>query len=423
MRDAGKLDLSVLLSDAANVAENGFVIDAKLADHIAITKEIADFPPTASLLYNNGKPLQEGDLLLQADLAKTYRSIAADGIGHFYGGPFAEAVESWMNANGGIVNANDFARYQIKQRETVKTIYRGHTIIGFPPPSSGGVHVAQILNMIERFNLKQTHRLNPVQHHHIIAEAMKLAFADRAYWLGDPDFAKVPRGLIDSNYARSLSLRIDPTRTIAVGQHGSPPRADEDIFGKHTTHIATADAEGNWVAITTTLNTRFGSKVVIPGTGVIMNNQMDDFAAQPGVPNAYGLIGAEANSIAPGKRPLSSMSPTIVLRDGQPVMTVGAAGGPTIISQVVQIIVNHVDLGMTLPQAVAAARVHHQWRPDKLYVEPALGETMIDRLKAMGHSRVDVRKLGRSQAILLRDDGTMIGVTDPRIEGLAAGID
>jgi len=243
---------------------------------------------------------------------------------------------------------------------------------------------------------------------------MKIAFADRAHWLGDPDYVDVPRGLIDKHYAKELAKGIDLKKSSLVIKHGTPPKADTDIFGKHTTHIATADKEGNWVAITTTVNTGFGSKVIVPGTGVILNNQMDDFSVQPGTPNAYRLVGAEANSISPGKRPLSSMSPTVVLRGDVPVLTTGAAGGPTIITQVLQTLVNYLDVGMPLRDALAAPRIHHQWAPDRLFVETALDEKVKKSLKAKGHSLLERQYMGSSQAISY-GDGSFVSVSEPRI--------
>jgi gamma-glutamyltranspeptidase/glutathione hydrolase len=238
-----------------------------------------------------------------------------------------------------------------------------------------------------------------------------------------PSFAKVPRGLIDKAYASKLAAQIVRDRATAVEKHGTPPGATADLFDHHTTHIAAADAAGNWVAITATINLRFGSKVIVPGTGVLLNNEMDDFSIQPGVPNAFGLVGAEANAIAPGKRPLSSMSPTIVLKNGKPILTVGAAGGPRIITQAVLTIVNQVDREMDLPAAVAEPRFHHQWRPDLLYVERPLLETKIGRdLVSLGHAVAELEFPGVSQAVGLGADGkTLIGVADPRYGGKAVG--
>jgi len=284
------------------------------------------------------------------------------------------------------------------------------------------VHVAQILNMLESFDLKKLHASDPVKFNHVVAEAMKLAFADRAYWLGDSDYVKVPRGLLDKKYAAALAARIDIDKTTAVTSHGTPPGSDGDFFGKHTTHVAAADKAGNWVAITTTVNTPFGSKVIVPGLGVIMNNQMDDFSIAPGQPNAFGLVGGQNNAIAPGKRPLSSMSPTFVLKDGKPVMTVGAAGGPKIITQAVWAIVNHLDLGMSIGDTVARPRIHHQWSPDQLLVEDTLEHKTATGLTAKGHRIVRSDVVGISQAISYdANNKEFTGAHDPRTPGKARG--
>lgn len=325
-----------------------------------------------------------------------------------------------MRDNGGLIVRSDFEKYEIKLRESIRTTYRGYEIVGFPPPSSGGVHVAQILNMLERFDLKSM-GAGTADFVHVVAETMKLAFADRAYWLGDPDFAPVPRGLVSKEYAATLAKRIRLDQASEVARHALPPNPESDIFGRHTTHFSTADGDGNWVACTATINTTFGSKVVVPETGVMLNNQMDDFSAQPGVANFFGLIGAEANAVAPGKRPLSSMSPTIVLQNGRPILSVGAAGGPTIISQVVLAIVNVIDFGMDPDAALAQARFHHQWRPDELRVEKRMDQEVIRELERRGHKVLPVDSLGAAQAV--GADGKarrLVGAHDPRVEGKAA---
>jgi gamma-glutamyltranspeptidase/glutathione hydrolase len=424
LQHAGHLKLKDIFNPAADLADRGFELDAHYVKKIAsVSKDLAKFPASRSIfLDESGKPLEPGHVLKQPDLAATYRAIARDGPDFFYRGPFAAAVDGWMKQNHGLVTAADFANYQIRLREPLVTTYRGYTLIGFPPPSSGGVHVAQILNILENFDLAALNRQNPALRYHVVAEAMKLAFADRAYWLGDPDFTKVPRGLVDKQYAKTLASRIDLHRAIKVDTHGDPPAADANVFEKHTTHITAADAAGNFVAITATVNTTYGSKVVIPGTGVVMNDQMDDFSIQPGVPNAFGLVGADGNSVAPGKRPLSSMSPTIVLKNNQPFLTLGAAGGPTIINQVLQILVNHLDLGMPLPDAVAAPRIHHQWRPNLLYVEPNIDGAIVTQLKQMGHDVKPREAIGVSQASIRLASGAFISVHDPRAPGKAAGV-
>ncbi len=305
LQQCGKLPLKDLLEPAAKLAEGGFPIDSVNAGKLAAQAEnLAKFAGTRSVLLKADRsPWAKGHKLVQKGLAKTYRAIAAEGIDWFYRGPFAAKVGKWMADNGGVLTAEDFAAYQPVEREPLESTYRGWTIIGFPPPSSGGVHVAEMLNMLEHFDVSAEYRKDPARALNIIAQAMDLAFADRAYWLGDPDFAQVPRGLTDRGYAAELAKRIDPEHAIEIESHGEPPAAADDVFGeKHTTHIAAADSEGNWVAMTQTINLTYGSKVIVPGTGVMLNDEMDDFSAQPGVANAFGLIGGENNAVQPGKR-------------------------------------------------------------------------------------------------------------------------
>ena len=415
----GKLPLRFHLETAATVAEEGFAIPAAYAGRIRATaRGLKRFPASKALLLKpDGSPKSTGDLLKQPDLARTYRAIAQKGTGWFYGGPFASKTEVWMKKNGGILAARDFADYKTTSPPPVRTTYRGHTILGMQPPSSGGVHVAQILNILEHFDLAKMDSKS-ADFYHVITEAMKLAFADRAHWLGDPAFAKVPRGLVDKAYAKKLAARIRMNRATPVKTHGTPPRSTDHLYGKHTTHFSCADGEGNWVAITATVNTSFGSKVIIPGTGVIMNNEMDDFSIAPGVPNAFGLIGAEANAVAPGKRPLSSMSPTIVLKDGKPILAVGAAGGPTIITQTLLAIIHTVDFGRPLKEALAQPHFHHQWVPDQIRIEKKVGEKVFAELRLRGHTLKVYDRMGATQAVGLRD-GKFEAAHDPRLKGKA----
>jgi gamma-glutamyltranspeptidase/glutathione hydrolase len=424
LKEHGKLKLADLVRPAAELAERGFPLDKSSASALARNaKQLRKFSGDGvSLLKPDGSPYAQGEILKQPDLARTYRGIAENDVDSFYRGPFASAVGQWMAEHGGVLSADDFANYQPVTREPLVTTYRGRTIVGFPPPSSGGVHVAQILNMLEGFDLKAVQTRSEGEYTHILAESMKLAFADRAFWLGDSDFVRVPRGLVDKDYARQLAAKIDPAKMKAVAGHGLPPQSDERVFSKHTTHVAAADAEGNWVAMTQTVNTAYGCLVIVPGTGVVLNNEMDDFAIAPGTPNAFGLVGAEANAVAPGKRPLSSMSPTIVLEDGQPIMSVGAAGGPTIISQVVQALVRRLDLGLPLDQAVGLPRIHHQWSPDAVRIESRLDPALQAALTARGHKLTPVGNMGVSQAIWFdKTSGQFLGVHDPRVPGKAAG--
>lgn len=417
----GRLSLAQIVGPAAQLAEAGFPIDAVFADKLAATAStLAQFEGSrAVFLKSDASPYQEGELLRQPDLAATLREIAKEGSDAFYKGRTAALTESWMKAHGGLLTASDFAAYEPRERQPILSQYRGCEIVGFPPPSSGGVHVSQILSMLDTFDLGQS---PPAERAHLTVEAMKLAFADRSHWLGDPDFVHVPQGLIDPAYIRSLSEKIDPAKSTPVDLPGQPPLADTDWFEKHTTHVSAADAEGTWVAMTSTINTSFGSKVVIPGTGLLLNNEMDDFSAQPGTPNAFRLVSGEANAVAPGKRPLSSMSPTLVLRDGKPFLSLGAAGGPTIITQVTQALLHVIDERMGIQDALAAPRLHHQWRPDVVRCEKTMPADIVALLQAKGHTLEMSDHLGVSQGVQFDPvTGRFTAAHDPRIPGLAAG--
>lgn len=412
---AGTRSLSMLLPPAAELAEQGFLVDRRYQQR---SKRVLDGlrrdnGSAAIFLDAQGQPWPIGHRLRQPDLAASYRKIAQEGIDWFYRGRYALALDQWMRDHGGVLRADDLDRYRPIQRQPIRSRYRGLTIVGFPPPSSGGIHVAEILNILEHFPLP---RLTAQKRLHLFAEAEKRAFADRAFWLGDSDFVPVPRGLLDRGYAAELAAGIDTEMTTPVAGAGTPPRAASDLFEHHTTHISSADLDGNWVAITATLNTSFGAKIVIPGTGIVLNNEMDDFAAAPGVPNSFGLVGAEANSVAPGKRPLSSMSPTLVLQRDEPLLSLGAAGGPTIISQVAQVLINRIDLKMPLDKALAAPRIHHQWRPDQLRVERRLTPRLRSALEKSGHHLRLVDGLGVSQAVGLDRSGHLQAVIEPRLK-------
>jgi len=453
VKNHGKKKLKDLILPAADIAENGFAVSQGFVNRLqSVATDLAKFEASRAIYLPDGKPPQAGDILKQTDLAKTYRAIAEQGSDWFYRGPFAQATEKWMRANGGIMTAADFAKYHIVLREPVRTTYRGREVVSFSPPSSGGVHVVQMLNILENFPMKT---FDEATRWHVIGETMKRAFADRAHWLGDPDYANVPRGLVSKEYAATLARQIKLDRASAVKQHGLPPGAESDFFTsatgragsplpaargnaeadahgvtrptddylhKHTTHWSVADAEGNWVAATATINTSYGSKVVIPGTGVVLNNEMDDFSVQPGVANAFGLLGAEANAVAPGKRPLSSMSPTIVLQDGQPIIAIGAAGGPKIISAVLVQLVAMLDLGMTPAAAMALPRLHQQWSPDELLVEKALPAEVKTALEQRGHVVTELNSLSVAHTVARGADGkSFVGAADPRAGGKAEG--
>jgi gamma-glutamyltranspeptidase / glutathione hydrolase len=421
LKSAGKLPLREHLLAAAKIAEEGFKIDSRYAANLrADADSLAKYPASAAVfLKPGGVAPSQGEILRQPDLAQTYRAIADNGLDWFYSGPFAQAAEAWMRENHGLITAADFKRYRAVLRQPISTEYRGFTVISFPPPSSGGVHLLEILNMLGTRDFSDQ-RFTPYDRAHFIIESMKLAFADRAYWLGDPDFVNVPQALIRPDYARSLAAKINLTNAATNVVHGVPVDAATDLFPKHTTHLSTADAEGNWVALTATINTHFGSKVVIPGTGVVMNNEMDDFSAQPGAANYFGLVGGEANAIAPGKRPLSSMSPTIVLKNRRPILALGAAGGPTIISQTLLNIVNVLDLGMDAQTAIDQPKYHDQWMPAEVEMEPGFAPEWVLELTRRGHRFRKVKNLGAAQAVSLAPDGkSLLGAADKRVGGAA----
>ena len=425
LREYGGKTLAELIQPAADLAERGFAVDESYVSRVR--RSLADLRKfegsRAAFLKPDGSAYAAGETLRQPDLARTYRAIASGGIDYFYRGEFAKTIDAWMVENKGVLRATDFAAYAPVKRQALISQYRGRTIIGMPPPSSGGLHVAQILAMLERFDLAS---MSDVDRATVIANAMSLAFADRAHWLGDPDFADVPRGLLDAEYLEARSKTIPTDRALAVESHGQPPKVDPELFErqdrKHTTHVSVADAQGNVCAITATVNTTFGSKVIVPGTGVILNNEMDDFSAQPGVPNSFKLVGNEANAVGPLKRPLSSMSPTIVLDEkGQPTIVVGAAGGPRIISQVLCVLVNLIDLKLSPTEAMKRPRLHHQWRPNELWIEKTAGSKMMAELKRRGFPLNEAKPGGATNLVVIDPStGRMTPVSEPRLKGKGA---
>ncbi len=421
----GKLPWRDLCSRAARIAADGFEITPSYAARIgSVGDDLARDPGARAIFLGpDGTALVAGAILRQPDLARSLEALGDGGPEWFYRGPFAGRVDAWMRAHGGILTAEDFAGYRALRRAPIVTAYRGREIVGFPPPSSGGIHVGQILSILGHFDLAGVGP-ESIDFRHVVAEAMKRAFADRARWLGDADQVPVPRGLVDPDYAAGLAAGIDLARATPVVSPGIPPRSGTDLFppAGHTTHWSVADAEGWWVACTATVNTAFGAKVVVPGTGIVLNDEMDDFVAEPGVPNAFGLVGGEANAIAPRKRPLSSMAPTLVLEGGRPVLAVGAAGGPTIISQVVLAIVQSLDHGATPEEALARPRFHHQWSPDTLRIERAAGPDAAAALRERGHDVDAVDGIGAASMVTRPDpDGPFGGAAEPRIPEATLG--
>ncbi len=415
------------LLGASQVAKDGFQIDVNYARNLRDSAdELGKFAESTRILLDaTGKPPAAGTLLKQTDLGTTLGNIAEGGAKWFYSGGFAERLDQFMRDSGGLLNANDLAAYKTVDRTPIRTNYRGHEVVGFPPPSSGGIHVAQMLGMLSHFDVKAIFAESPARGLHLLLEVMKRAMADRAHWLGDSDFADVPIGLLDTEYLRQRASDIDLEKALPVTSHGQPPNADTGLFGrqKHTTHLTTADREGNVVAITQTVNTSFGCKMIVPGTGVILNNEMDDFSIAPGVRNAFGLIGSAANAVAPGKRPLSSMSPTIVLGDsGKATFSYGVAGGPKIITTVLQVLVRTLDLGQSIDAAIAAERVHHQWSPDQAVCENAVPENVAQALRDRGHTVVRIKSGAVAQGVSIASDGKLTSASDPRVPSSALAV-
>jgi len=408
----GTLPLSQVVAPAAQLADRGFPVSETLAKILQQEKKtMGQWPATTAIFWKNGQPLQRGDLLVQKDLAQSLRLIGQQGARAFYEGAIAQKIAAEMAPHAGAITLQDLKSYKVAEREPVSGSYRGYQIVSMPPPSSGGVHLIQMLNMMERWPMKDW-GVNSARSVHHMAESMKLAYADRSEYLGDPDFVKVPlKGLTSKRYAEQLAAGISPTqaRDAKAIKPGQPQPYESD----QTTHFSVVDKTGNAVAVTYTLNTNFGSGIVAKGTGILLNNEMDDFSAKPGVANAYGLVGGDANAVAAGKRPLSSMMPTMVLQGGKPVLVTGSPGGARIITTVLQTVVNTIDYGMNPAEAAATPRFHHQWTPDELRIEKGFSNDTLALLRQWGHKVALKASMGRTQTIQLRD-GMLYGASDPR---------
>jgi gamma-glutamyltranspeptidase / glutathione hydrolase len=410
----GTMPLADVIAPAIRLAEQGVPVTAGLSDSLKASAERLQAWPSSSKIFfkEANAPYEPGDTLRQPDLAKSLRQISERGSDAFYKGEIARLIAGQMATVGGLITLEDMAAYQAVVREPVRGGYRGYEVVSMPPPSSGGVHIVQILNMLEGFPIGYLGH-NSAETIHLMAEAMKLAYADRSEYLGDSDFVDVPmKGLTSKAYAEALSKKINVNR--ATPSATIKPNDPAPFESDQTTHFSVVDSAGNAVANTYTINFSYGAGLVAEGTGILLNNEMDDFSAKPGVPNAYGLIGGDANAVEPGKRPLSSMSPTVVLKDGAPVLVTGSPGGSRIITTVLQMIMNVIDHEMNVAEASAAVRVHHQWLPDELRVEEGLGVDTIRLLEGRGH---DVRVqpvMGSTHSIARRGDGTLFGASDPR---------
>ncbi|HTR80083.1 MAG TPA: gamma-glutamyltransferase [Bacteroidota bacterium] len=422
-RRYGRLMRAEVIKPAIQLAEKGFHLHYRLADDLErMIPEFSRYRSSKKAFTRNGRPYKEGDLFRQPDLAKTLKRIKDKGRDGFYKGETAKLIIAEMKRGGGLIDADDLENYASIIRDPVRGTYRGYEIISVGPPSSGGVALVELLNILEGYNLSHA-GWNSSKSVHWMAEAMKRVYADRAEFLGDPDFVKVPVAWLTSKkYAEQCRLKIDSSKATPSDEisHGTQPRKESD----HTTHYSVVDRWGNCVSVTTTLNDPFGSKVVVTGAGFLLNDEMDDFSAKPGAPNEYGLTGSDANEIAPNKRMLSSMTPTIVLKDDEPFMIVGTPGGSTIVTTVAQVIINVVDYRMTIQEAIDAPRIHHQWLPDRLmYEERALSEDTIERLRTMGYSlHLRDNTTGLAEGILFdRKRGLLLGASDPRGYGEAVG--
>ena len=422
----GTMQRAQLLQPALDLARNGFPMSRDMAKSLAERRP--QFAPHAgsvrTFFKEDGAAYAPGEWFRQPDLAASLERIQRRGRAGFYAGETAELLVAEMVRGGGLITHEDLANYRSIWREPIRGAYRGHAIISMPPPSSGGVLLVQMLNMLEAYDLGGMGFGSAAAMHHII-EAERRAYADRAEHLGDSDFFPVPIArLIDKAYARERFADFDPkraSRSASIGAGAMPPPESPD-----TTHVSVMDGAGNAVAFTTTLNLSYGSKIVAQGTGILLNNEMDDFSAKPGVPNAFGLVGGDANAIAPGKRMLSSMSPTLVVKDGEVLLVTGSPGGSTIITTTLQVIVNLIDHGMSLSDAVGQPRFHHQWLPDQVvYETPGFSPDTLAKLRAMGHDNLVPytfgRGIGDANSVLRGADG-FHGMSDPRNAGAAVGV-
>ena len=430
----GKLSLARVMAPAIKLAEEGFTLAAEDASDLREDKQLGQFPESRRIFQRDGNYYQAGEVFKQPDLARTLKRIAGS-PDDFYHGDIARELAASVQKGGGLITVDDLAHYEVKEREAVRGSYRGYEIISAPPPSSGGTTLIEILNILEGYDLAKFGGRS-AQAVHLTLEAFRRAFFDRAEFLGDPDFSKIPVAqLIDKRYGAAWRESIDPQHAsvskdlirpaifnqleqYATGHFPSGARAEPS----QTTHYSVVDPEGNAVAVTTTLNDSFGSRVTAEGLGFLLNDEMDDFAAKQGVPNMFGLIQGPANAIGPGKRPLSAMAPTIVLKDGKLFLVLGSPGGPRIITTVANILMGVIDYGMNIQEAVNAPRFHHQWLPDVTRVEQGFSPDTIKRLEGMGH-RIEARGSWSDGECIMIDPkrGERLGASDPRNNGRAIG--
>lgn len=419
----GRLPLDVVMEPAIRLAEQGYKLTYSQAQSLNAYKERLEEYESSKKYFTKGDTtlFKEGDLFVQKDLAQTLKRVARFGREGFYAGPVADAIVNEMRRNGGLITYEDLYNYESKWREPLKISYKNYDLIIMPPPSSGGIVVAQVLKMIEDYPIKQMGH-NSAEYIHLLTEALRRSFADRAYHLGDPDFWEVPQQELisdDYNQQRMNTFDEDNATSSSSLAHGEIPIYEETT---ETTHFSIVDEEGNAVAVTTTLNGSFGSYLAVDGAGFMLNNEMDDFSAQPGKPNMFGLLGGEANAIAPGKRMLSSMTPTIVEKDDKLNMVLGAAGGPRIITATIQSFLNVAEFGMRAQLATSVPRIHHQWFPDVLQIDAfGLNADTEAILREKGHKIFELPTIGRAHNIFVDADGLLNSGVDPRGDGHASG--
>jgi gamma-glutamyltranspeptidase/glutathione hydrolase len=417
---SGKFTLAALIAPALAMAREGIAVTDDTADSLPNARaRLSRWPASAKIfLKGDGGTLGAGDRLVQSDLADTLEMIAREGPPAFYSGPVAEKIAAAVQAAGGVMTADDLKNYQAVERAPARGSYRGYDVVSMAPPSSGGVELIEMLNILEGYDLGGVAHANAAQALHLMIEAMKRAYADRALFLGDPDRVANPVARLTSkDYAAGWRAGIDPVHATAAADIRAGELTKPE--GRNTTHFSVVDRFGNAVANTYTLNFSYGVGLVAEGTGVLLNNELDDFAAKAYAPNAYGLVGADANAPGPGKRPLSSMTPTILLKDGKPFLVTGSPGGSRITTTVLQIIVNVIDRGLDIAAAVAAPRIHEQWMPDQVYAEPGIAEDVVAALAAGGDKIVPQRPFTSANSIMITPEA-FIGAADPRTRGALA---
>lgn len=418
----GTINLEQAMAPAIKLAEEGFIVTPRFSEGLKEKeKMLKKWESSTKVFYKpDGTFYEPGELFVQPDLAATLKRIAKNGVKEFYEGKTAELLVAEMTKHGGLITMEDMKNYSPRIKTPVHGTYRGYDIYSMSPPSSGGAHVIQILNILEGYPIGE-YGHNSAKTIHLMAEAMKRAYSDRSQYLGDDDFVEVPlKGIISKKYADSLRQKIDTEK--ATASKTIAPDKPQPYESDETTHFSIVDKFGNAVSNTYTINFSYGSGIVVEGAGFLLNNEMDDFSAKPGVPNAYGLLGGEANKVEPNKRMLSSMSPTIVKHEGKNFLVTGSPGGSRIITTTLQVIMNVIDHGLNIQSAVAAPRIHHQWLPDELRVEEGLSPDSVKLLEEMGHQVQQKSAMGAIQSIMVKD-GMMYGGADPRRStALAAGL-